>query len=91
MENESKLGCRYSALLDLPYYRPIEMTLIDPMHNLFLGTTKHFARDIWIAKNIIDNDKLLQIEIRLRNVVVPLGIGRLPVSVSPGIFLTAGQ
>ena len=79
-------------MVDLPYYRrPIEMTLIDPMHNVFLGAAKHFARNIWITKNIIDNDKLLQIEIRLRNAVVPLGIGRLPVTVSPGIILTAEQ
>ena len=45
-KKESELGCRYSSLLDLPYFCPIEMLLIDPMHNLFLGTAKHFARDL---------------------------------------------
>jgi hypothetical protein len=40
-KEESRLGCRYSVLLELPYFHPIEMLLIDPMHNLFLGTTKH--------------------------------------------------
>ena len=33
---ESQLGCRYSVSLDLLYFCPIEMLLIDPMHNLFL-------------------------------------------------------
>ena len=33
---ESQLGCRYSVSLDLSYFCPIEMLLIDPMHNLFL-------------------------------------------------------
>ena len=47
-KKESELGCRYSSLLDLPYYLPIQMMLIDPMHNLFLGTAKHLARDLWI-------------------------------------------
>ena len=37
-KEESRLGCQYSVLLELPNFRPIEMLLIDPMHNLFLGT-----------------------------------------------------
>lgn len=36
----SQLGCRYTYLLELPYYASIEMCIIDPMHNLFLGTAK---------------------------------------------------
>ena len=60
---ESELGCRYSSLLDLPYFCPIEMMLIDPMHNyLFLGTAKHFARGIWINRNILDTCALSKIE-----------------------------
>ncbi len=35
---ESKYGVRYSIL---PYFDPIKFTVIDPMHNLFLGTGKH--------------------------------------------------
>ena len=38
---ESEMGCRYSVLLELPYFDPIRMLPIDPMHNLFLGTGKH--------------------------------------------------
>ena len=37
---ESEVGCRYSCLLQLPYFDPVKMTIIDPMHNLYLGTAK---------------------------------------------------
>ena len=47
-ELESKFGCRYSALLDLPYFDPVRMTIIDPMYNLFLGTAKHILKNAWM-------------------------------------------
>ena len=90
-KKESELGCRYSCLLDLPYFRPIEMMLIDPMHNLFLGTAKHFARDIWIGRSILDVSALNKIETRLKAMVVPAGLGRVPVTINTGFFLTAEQ
>ena len=34
---ESLHGCRYFCLLQLPYFDPIKMLVIDPMHNLYLG------------------------------------------------------
>lgn len=34
-------GCRYSILLELPYYDVIRISVIDPMHNLLLGTSKY--------------------------------------------------
>ncbi len=41
---ESKYGVRYSIL---PYFDPIKFTVIDPMHNLFLGTGKHVFK-VWV-------------------------------------------
>ncbi len=38
---ESKVGLRYSELLRLPYFNIVRCHMIDPMHNLFLGTAKH--------------------------------------------------
>ena len=91
-KEESRLGCRYSVLLELSYFHPIEMLPIDPMHNLFLGTAKHFARDIWIGRNIHSQEALSTIETRLKNTIVPPGLGRLlPVSITTGTFLTADQ
>ena len=38
MTKESKAtGVRYTALLQLDYYLPIRMCVIDPMHNLYMG------------------------------------------------------
>ena len=43
---ESEYGARYSELFKLPYYDCIRMAIIDPMHNLFLGTAKH-TLNVW--------------------------------------------
>ena len=88
---EMELGCRYSALLDLPYFDPITMMMIDPMHNLFLGTAKHFMFNILIGRNILDKKSLEIVKLRLSRVVVPTGLGRLPSTVNTGTFLTAEQ
>jgi len=78
----------FTGFIVLPSNR---MLLIDGMHNLYLGTAKHFARDIWMRKNYLDPDKLTKIEERLKNSIVPAGLGRLPSSISLGQFLTADQ
>ena len=88
---EAELGCRFSSLLDLPYFRPIEMLLIDPMYNLFLGTAKHIARDIWIGRSILGASAISKIETRLRSLIIPVGLCRLPTSINAGCFLTADQ
>ena len=90
-KTELEKGCRYSVLLDLPYFDPVKMLLIDPMHNLFLGTAKHYMFDILIGRNILGKLELDKIKKRLSRTVVPAGLGRLPTSVNVGTFLTAEQ
>ena len=43
---ESELGCRYSIFLYLEYFDATVtvMLVVDPMHNLYLGITKHFIK-----------------------------------------------
>ena len=41
---QKKLGCRYSALFELDYFDPIIHHVVDPMHNLFLGTAKKMLK-----------------------------------------------
>lgn len=53
---ESELGCRYSILLDLPYFDPPTMLTVDLMHNLFLGTGKHMI-NIWLQKGLLNCNK----------------------------------
>lgn len=48
---EKEYGVRYSVLLELEYFDPVTMTIIDPMHNLFLGTAKRMLL-IWKDHNV---------------------------------------
>ena len=43
---ERTTGIRYSVLVDLPYFDAPKMCIIDPMHNLLLGTAKHMV-ELW--------------------------------------------
>ena len=45
---ETEVGYRYSCLL--PYFDPIKRTVIDPMHNLNLGT----AKTVWSLYRKLD-------------------------------------
>ena len=49
---ESSNGCCYSELLLLPYFDVPRMLIIDPMHNIFLGTGKHFSKRIWLIVDL---------------------------------------
>ena len=42
-EIERETGVRYSVLLKLPYFYASRMCIIDPMHNLLLGTARHMV------------------------------------------------
>ncbi|OJT09666.1 hypothetical protein TRAPUB_13852 [Trametes pubescens] len=42
-----KYGVRWSELLRLPYWDPMRFSLVDAMHNLFLGELRHHCRHVW--------------------------------------------
>lgn len=73
----SKLGVRYFLLLELPYFDPICFHVIDPMHNLLLGTAKHVMQ-IWTKHSILDFKNFAIIEDRVKSITTPKDIGRLP-------------
>ena len=54
---EAQFGCRFSVLLHLPYFDfdPIRHTVIDFMHNLYLGTGKHMFK-VWISLGYLGKD-----------------------------------
>ena len=56
---ESELGCRYSTLLQLPYFDAVRMLIIDPMHNLYLGTAKRIF-GIWVRRDMISTAGLMR-------------------------------
>jgi len=35
------VGVGIQYMLELPYFDPIQMCIVDPMHNLLLGTARH--------------------------------------------------
>lgn len=88
---ESGNGVRYSPLVNLPYFDPVRMTIIDPMHNLFQGTAKTIIK-VWTKKGIISDEKFQKLQKITDSVATPCNIGRIPrkISTSFGGF-TADQ
>ena len=78
---EAQLGCRFSVLLHLPYFDPIRHTVIDFMHNLYLGTGKHLFK-LWVSLGLLGKDELLKVEERCRLFTLPNSVGRLPTNIS---------
>lgn len=70
-EIESREGYRYTELLRLPYFDPSRMFVVDPMHNLFLGSCKHILKDIWIDRGIITEAQFVVIQNRVDRIVSP--------------------
>lgn len=92
LQIESSTGYRYSSLLELTYFNPTRMLLIDPMHNLFLGTAKHCLKSIWSNSGILTLEKFQVIQSRIDSCIVPSDIGRIPHKILSGFSsFTADQ
>ena len=77
-----KYGINYwSILLDLEYFDIIRFCTVDPMHNLFLGTSKHVFK-LWDKQGIIGKKEMKLLEKRIEEMDVPSDIGRLPKKIS---------
>ena len=74
---ESNYGVRYSELLRLPYFDCIRFTVIDPTHNLFLGTARH-VMETWLKASILTSADLQKVQEKVDAVHVPTNIGRIP-------------
>lgn len=79
----SESGARYSALFQLPYYDAIRFCLIDPMHNLLLGSAKHVLKT-WIEMGILSEADMQKLQKRINIIKPPSEIGRIPNKVSEG-------
>lgn len=88
---EWKFGARYSVLFKLLYYDAIRFAVIDPMHNLYLGTAKH-VMSIWKDREILTEAHFVTIQERIEKINVPLDVGRIPYKIESGMSsLTADQ
>lgn len=88
---ESEIGCRFSEFLRFPYFDPVNILIIDPMHNHFLGSATYITNEIWIKKGILNAASLDVIHERIKRVQVPVSIGRLPARIESGTTFTAEQ
>ena len=70
-------GCRYSVLLELPYYDIVRFCVIDPMHNILLGTAKHML-SLWKSCDFITDFQLQNIQEKVDSFITPSDIGRIP-------------
>lgn len=74
-ELESASGVRYSELFRLPYFDPIKAHLVDPMHNVLLGTAKH-AFNIWLKTGLLDDKKVEIIDKSMKEMGTTRELGR---------------
>ena len=80
---EREHGCRYSILLKLPYFDPIRMCIVDPMHNLLLGTAKHML-SVWKELKLLNSDQFELIQQKVDGFHTPSDVGRIPTKISSG-------
>ena len=80
---ERELGIRYSVLVELPYFDAARMCVLDPMHNLLLGTAKRIV-DTWKEKGILHKKMYDDIQEKVDSFISPSDIGRVPMKISSG-------
>ena len=80
---EREHGCRYSVLLELPYFDPIRMCIVDPMHNLLLGTAKHMLT-VWKELKLFTPEQFELIQQKVDSFHTPVDVGRIPTKISSG-------
>lgn len=71
---EKDSGVRYCSLNELDYFDCVRFHVIDPMHNLLLGSAKHVL-NLWIKKAIISDKDFDRIQNEVDSFSVPSGIG----------------
>ena len=74
---ESEYGTRFTVLSTLPYFDAVRMTVVDPMHNLFLGTSKKMLK-IWKSQELLTKANIVEVQSRLDKCSCPNDVGRLP-------------
>lgn len=86
-----RYGVRYSLLLELPYFNIVRCHVIDPMHNLLLGTAKHIM-NIWTSNGILTHRDLEINEKRVTEIQSPIDVGWLSLKIGSGFAgFTADQ
>ena len=78
---EQKYGVRYAELLRLPYFDTVHSIVVDPMHNILLGSAKLLVT-IWKSKDILSRANFESIQAIVDRFVIPADVGRIPHKIS---------
>ncbi|OAD65341.1 hypothetical protein PHYBLDRAFT_176253 [Phycomyces blakesleeanus NRRL 1555(-)] len=76
-------GVRWFELHRLQYFDIVCCMIIDPMHNLFLGTAKRML-ERWVADGLIDDKKLVAMQKAVEKVVLPPDYTSLGTKIAKG-------
>ena len=88
---EREHGSRFSSLMELPYFDTVRCHVVDPMHNLFLGTTKYVMKQI-LDTSSSNSGRNTLIQERVDKCIVPSSLGRIPHKIASAFSsLTADQ
>lgn len=93
-DKQAKYGTRYCQFIQLEYFDCIRFTIVDPLHNLFLGTAKHLMKNVWLPNKILKQNDLKSIQELIDNMKVPSNMGRIPnkiASILVASHLTSGS
>ena len=88
---EHSYGVRFTELLRLPYFDSIRFAIVDPMHNVLLGSAKHMMM-LWKENKIVTETHFANIQAIVDKFVTPVDIGRIPYKIASGFSaFTADQ
>ena len=74
---ESSYGTRFFVLAFLPYFDTIRMTVIDSIHNLFLGSVKNLLK-IWKELGYLNKANLEKIQEKKDSFIITHEVGKIP-------------
>ncbi|OAD67763.1 hypothetical protein PHYBLDRAFT_151292 [Phycomyces blakesleeanus NRRL 1555(-)] len=80
---EKQNGTQFSELHHLHYFDPIWCTIVDPMHNLFLGTAKHMI-SVWKDLGYLPAAVLVRMQRLADGIIVPPGYTVLSAKIELG-------
>lgn len=80
----SQHGARYSVLHELEYFDCIRYFVVDPMHNLYLGTAKYMMKNVWLNEEspLLNDEDFKKMQAAVDAMVTPQDIGRIPGKIS---------
>ena len=87
---EREYGIRFTELLRLPYFDTARFSVVDPLHNILLGTPKRMIT-IWKDKGYLSKAQLEAVQQQCDKFVIPSDIGRIPHKISSGFASFTGD